>query len=403
MTQDLNRWFAGAAAKRLAQVEVNSALSNQHEFNISRPMREFLGEPTGREVFPTMFLYFSDDAEPVSVSSTVTYYDARAAHPTRSELRMYYPSNEVMRSAEAGDVWVLAAKNDGDLVIAVARDGSSAASQLLWLFGISLDGGDRLALASPDALEHTVDVLTADVLLDLLGIQVELSTDDDLLLVERHFGTTFPTTAIFSAFAREHAVNAPSPVDDPDGALVAWLTAEYRFFQAFERLLVQDRLAEGFTGDHGVDDFLAFSLSVQNRRKSRSGHSLENHLKAVLDTNRIPYRRGAQTERKAKPDFLFPSMEAYHDPTVPGSSLRMLAAKTTVKDRWRQVLAEADRIVPKHLITMQAAVSEDQTEEMKSLGVQLVVPKSVQRSFTPTQQEWLWSLAEFLGEVKRLS
>lgn len=35
----------------------------------------------------------------------------------------------------------------------------------------------------------------------------------------------------------------------------------------------------------------------------------------------------------------------------------MLGAKTTIKERWRQVLEEANRIERKHLITLEPAVS----------------------------------------------
>ena len=73
----------------------------------------------------------------------------------------------------------------------------------------------------------------------------------------------------------------PHPFDDPDGALMAWSDTEYRLFQAFERALVAERLNEGFSGASAVEDFLSFSLSVQNRRKSRSGHAFEHHLAAA--------------------------------------------------------------------------------------------------------------------------
>ena len=42
--------------------------------------------------------------------------------------------------------------------------------------------------------------------------------------------------------------------------------------------------------------------------------------------------------------------------------------KSTCKDRWRQVLSEADRIPNKHLFTLEAAISENQTSKCK-IGV----------------------------------
>jgi hypothetical protein len=55
----------------------------------------------------------------------------------------------------------------------------------------------------------------------------------------------------------------------------------------------------------------------------------------------------------------------------------MLAAKTTCKDRWRQILNEADRIPAKHLLTLQEGVSEGQFREMNDAGVRLVVPRAL--------------------------
>lgn len=61
----------------------------------------------------------------------------------------------------------------------------------------------------------------------------------------------------------------------------------------------------------------------------------------------------AVTEGNKKPDFLFPSAGAYHDTEFPVENLRMLAVKTTCKDRWRQILNEADKIHQVHLFTLQ--------------------------------------------------
>jgi hypothetical protein len=53
----------------------------------------------------------------------------------------------------------------------------------------------------------------------------------------------------------------------------------------------------------------------------------------------------------------------------------MLAVKTTCRDRWRQILNEADRIGTKHLLTLQEGVSENQYQEMAQAHVRLFVPE----------------------------
>src|SRR3546814_4977886 len=47
----------------------------------------------------------------------------------------------------------------------------------------------------------------------------------------------------------------------------------------------------------------------------------------------VQYARGAETENKNKPDFLFPGPQAYHDDLFPRDRLTMLGAKSTLKDR----------------------------------------------------------------------
>lgn len=78
----------------------------------------------------------------------------------------------------------------------------------------------------------------------------------------------------------------------------------------------------------------------------------------------------------------------------------MLAAKTTCKDRWRQILNEADRIPIKHLITLQEGVSEAQYREMRDAGVRLVVPEQVMSSYPDEVRSSLLSLEGFLAQVR---
>jgi hypothetical protein len=80
----------------------------------------------------------------------------------------------------------------------------------------------------------------------------------------------------------------------------------------------------------------------------------------------------------------------------------MLAVKTSCKDRWRQVLAEADRIREKHLLTLEPAISRIQTAEMQGQGLQLVLPASLHATYQPDQRAWLMDVAAFVGLVGEL-
>lgn len=217
------------------------------------------------------------------------------------------------------------------------------------------------------------------------------------------FNGRFPTTRIFSAYARS-TLEDLDPRHEPDLVLMTWMEREEILFRTLERHLIADRLSKGFTGEGiaevDVDGFLSFSLSVQNRRKSRVGLALENHLELLFAENDLRYARTAVTENKAKPDFLFPGVAEYHDLAYATLKLTMLGVKSTCKDRWRQVLAEADRIDDKHLLTLEAAISTNQTDEMAAKRLQLVLPRGLHQTYTPAQQSWLMDVAEFTELVR---
>lgn len=143
---------------------------------------------------------------------------------------------------------------------------------------------------------------------------------------------------------------------------------------------------------------------VLNRRKSRAGKSLEHHLSAIFDGNNIRYAAQATTEGNKRPDFLFPSQDAYRDLSFPASKLISLAAKTTCKDRWRQVINEADRLrgLPKYLCTLQQGISPAQMDEMQSEYVILVVPKPYIASYPADRRERIWSIYKFVEFVREV-
>jgi hypothetical protein len=183
-----------------------------------------------------------------------------------------------------------------------------------------------------------------------------------------------------------------------DRRLVERRNCEEQVFYSVERYHAMPRIREGF---NSVEAFVEYAGSLTNRRKSRSGRSLELHTRLIFREERIAFTWQARTEQRKSPDFLFPSQEAYHDPGFPSESLRMLAAKTTCKDRWRQILNEADRIPIKHLLTLQEGVSEAQFREMREHGVQLVVPQPVITSYPESVRGELLTLERFLEQVGR--
>lgn len=189
----------------------------------------------------------------------------------------------------------------------------------------------------------------------------------------------------------------------PDGRLLRRRECEFELFRSIEEAVELPAVAGGFAT---LDDFLARAQTVLQRRKARSGRSLELHLREILIEEGFregtTFAHGQQSEPGRRPDFLFPSQAAYRDPAFPGGRLRMLAAKTTCRDRWRQVLNEADRIPVKHLLTLQEGVSEAQFREMTHSGVRLVVPAALVGKFPRSVRPELQTLGSFLGDLHRL-
>ena len=77
----------------------------------------------------------------------------------------------------------------------------------------------------------------------------------------------------------------------------------------------------------------------------------------------------------------------------------MLGVKSSCKDRWRQVLAEAAKIPRKHLLTLEPRISSAQTTQMGAHDLQLVVPEPIHPTYIPAQRSWLWTLSDFIGHV----
>ena len=153
-----------------------------------------------------------------------------------------------------------------------------------------------------------------------------------------------------------------------------------------------------------MEAFVELANQVLNRRKSRAGKGLEHHISAIFDANSIAYEAQVITEGNKKPDFIFPSGRAYHDRAFPVERLVSLASKTTCKDRWRQVINEADRLrdKDKYLLTLQQGISTAQLKEMEQERVILVVPKPYISSYPKEQQGKIWTVKKFIEYLREL-
>lgn len=208
----------------------------------------------------------------------------------------------------------------------------------------------------------------------------------------------FPSGESFSIGARR-AVESCTPrflQQDVDSALMRLVESEYRLFRMAERALCASEVQRLF---RDIEDFLKTAATIMNRRKSRAGRSLENHVDALLSQKGIPHVM-RPTEVDGVPDVVIPSVESYLDPDWPMDRIFIVGVKTTCKDRWRQVLNEGRRIHHKYILTIQPGISEDQLNQMHQAGVSLIVPRSLHRDFPHTTDAELLTVEGFLDRVK---
>lgn len=312
--------------------------------------------------------------------SCFTYYESK------NELRItrFGRGFPFLKPEQTGALFVFAKHSDTDFS-GYFLDTDEEIEEFLDAFGISPTETNRLINAdkmSPETQEK-------------LAIQEFIGKLD----------TDFPASDVMSAAARmiEEKVycHKGDAITNPDKKIISWTNMEYALFRAVEYARYGEIIAKGF---QSVEEFVKVANMVLNRRKSRAGKSLEHHLAAIFDRNEIRYSSQAVTEGNKKPDFLFPSIEAYHDDAFPASGIISLAAKTTCKDRWRQVLNEANRLrdKPKYLCTLQQGISGAQMDEMQAENIILVVPKPYIETYPKDRRDRIWTLFQFVQYVKMM-
>jgi len=229
-----------------------------------------------------------------------------------------------------------------------------------------------------------------------------VETEDEC--VERNFRdfakdlSDFPTGEQFSAQTwklLEECVEAFKRVP-PDKGLLRCMDTEFNLFKFVERKLCQADLVRAFKD---VDDFIATAQTLLQRRKSRAGRSLENHVEQYLKVAGIPYEMRPNIQ--GKPDVVIPGAKEYKDPRYPDNKLFILGVKRTCRDRWRQVVNEAKRVKHKHVLTIEQGISGAQLEEMHESNVILVVPKPLHSQYPPEERaKVVISIQDFIAEVR---
>jgi len=203
----------------------------------------------------------------------------------------------------------------------------------------------------------------------------------------------------------EKTVNLTSILENvsPDIRVLKRVECEYELFKSIEKIHELPKIRNGFSD---VEEFLDCAKTITQRRRARAGLSLELHTRKILEEEGLiegqDFDYQAKSEGRKRPDFLFPSGAAYSNAAYDEESLAMLAVKRSTRDRWRQILNEADRIRCKHLFTIQESVSESQIREMIEANVRLVVPKPLLDGYPSSVRNELLTLEDFVAHVRLL-
>lgn len=238
--------------------------------------------------------------------------------------------------------------------------------------------------------------------------QFELSAEENLLKCFSSFINSlkieFPSTfelAFNSRICYNNAYRITQNLikANPDKWILNWLNAEFQLFKVLENNRYSNQIKTPFAT---VEELIATANTILNRRKSRAGKSLEHHLSEVFSTFKLTFETQSVTEDKKRPDFLFPGNAEYTNPKFESKNLVVLASKTTCKDRWRQILNEADRVKTKHLFTLQQGISKNQLEEMYKYDVCLVVPEPYVKSFPEEFRERILTLGKFVNHIQQI-
>ena len=314
----------------------------------------------------------------LETESRLTYYGK-----AKNELRITRFGNDFPFFAEehVGDLLIIAKQTDDDYegyVLSTEDDIDTFMSH----FNLSADRPNQIIdVANKRCESNTLQTAIDEAIKDLID---------------------FPQTAEMGRMAQElfnklHNINDEKVCESPDKILLNWYDTELSMFRSLEEKVYNPIYTKPFPD---CQSLIEFSNKILNRRKSRAGKSLEHHLSAIFTAQKLIFEEQVVTENNKKPDFLFPNGVCYHNFEFPAEDLTILGAKTTCKDRWRQVINEADRVDERYLFTLQQGISKNQLKEMADENVKLVVPESHIGSYPEEYQDSLNTLNGFIEIVK---
>lgn len=425
--------FKGFAWKRLSDHEVNPEVSNGHEFQGVSSLRKVLGD-TGLHEIPTDYYLIGDDefsrpsVEEV-ISSTASWYDSRRDDPSRSaEWRLYYPApaGNIQVKCLARDLMIIGLRRSERLAVFLVQAGGSSEAAFINLLQMNEQGSQSSrGTFYLDAHEDDVGVAAAE-LIEFLAVSMgqfeawnapppfpvpePVTSEEEGIrkisdaMIKRWPGRLGTCEQVCDLVVREIPFAQEDLKREPDAALLSWLEAAETAYRVWEESSLSNFIGN-LRDDRTVSNVELANriskewMSLRQSRVSRAGKMMELFLCGIFDACGLRYNWGARIEGGKLPDFVFPSAQEYADESFSASNLRILGAKTSLKERWRQILSEGDRVLKKHGVTRDISVTPAMFKQMREASFYVVIPAGLKSQYIRAERN-LITLSDFVDEVR---
>jgi hypothetical protein len=428
--------FQGFGWKRLSPHEIQADVSHGHEFQGISALRYLL--KTNQNVdFPAIYYRIADDqsGNPIIedyTCSTASWYDCREKDDNRSaEWRLYYPAEAsiIQKTCSADDLLIIGLRHNGSLSVMLIQQGSRAESAISNLIGINRlqtqgQGQTRvihaestdIGVSATETLEHLATSFS-ELALDsipppLPRPTLDFSNDSAILSVAEMMLRTWPTKLgtcndIHDTVLEHSQLSWSDLSNNPDDSLVRLLEVAEGAYRIWESSVLETRIGnirfnEQITNQELAKTISEAWMSLRQGRVSRAGTMMELFLVSIFNASQLNFERNSKIEGGKKPDFLFPGASSYNDVKFPADKLRILGSKTSFKDRWRQILAEGNRVTAKHGATRDNAITSSIFDQMAAESFTVVMPNPILKTYSYRPKNMI-SLTEFISSIRDIA
>ncbi|MDQ6986868.1 MAG: type II restriction endonuclease [Mariprofundaceae bacterium] len=130
------------------------------------------------------------------------------------------------------------------------------------------------------------------------------------------------------------------------------------------------------TGTIKFKDMNAFLMSIFQSRKSRAGKAFEYIIRELFSRLSYPFAEQVDVDG-ATPDFIMPSEKSFRENPL-GSII--FTAKRTLRERWRQVVTEANKGYGFFLATLDNNITQNQINQAAKNKIYIVVPEKLKET-----------------------